>query len=156
MIEADRAAAEEYTREFFEACRYGELEDAQMIYGHPRLRELIDFASLEDPETGNTPAMFAAANGEISILEFLLTTVQIQNLNTKNSNGNSAIHWASLNGHPNCVQLLIDHGAIVTEQNGFGRTPFDEAYANQKMECCEILAREEVRVIKLEDGESDS
>lgn len=32
-------------------------------------------------------------------------------VNEKNDEGNTALHWASLNGHLNAVEYLLKHGA---------------------------------------------
>ena len=151
LTDAEMAAVREYSGEFLDAARYGELEDLQIIYGHDRLRELIDFRGLVDPDSHTTPLMFAAANGHLDCMQFLAEIVGVE-INNKNGSGNTALHWAALNGHVECVHYLIARGADVMAANQFGRTAFDEAIARDKKDCCEILVREEVRLAGVEDN----
>ena len=148
------AAIEEYSSEFLDAARYGELDDLKLMWEHPRLRELIDFKSLVEEETQTSPLMFACANGHLDCVEFLVETVQ-SDINHQNINGNTALHWSALNGHSPCVEFLISKGANVLIENTFQRTPFDEAMTRDKKECCEILVQEEVRLAK-QDSVEDS
>lgn len=145
MTPDDLAALHGYKEEFLEAARYGELTDLELMFGHERLRELIDFPSLVDESSGSSSLMFAAANGHIDCVEFLANQVSVS-INQKNNNGNTALHWASLNGHSDCVQFLISRSADVTASNMFGKTPFDEAMARDHKDCCELLVKEEVRL----------
>ena len=146
MSPEDQAAVNEYISEFFDAARYGELEDLQVMFGHERLRQLIDFPSLIDESTGSSPLMLAAANGHSECVEFLSNTVSVP-VNYKNKNGNTALHWAALNGHSDVVSFLISKSADVMAENIFKKTPFDEAMARDHKECCELLVKEEVRLL---------
>ena len=145
------AAVKEYSHEFMEAARYGELDDMNLIYSHPRLNKLIDFHSLADAETGTSPLMLSAANGCLDCVVFLVETVQVD-VNRANNSGNTALHWASLTGQSECVHYLISKGADVLRENTFGKTPFDEAIARDHKECCEILVKEEVRLNRMAEG----
>jgi Ankyrin repeats (many copies) len=44
-----------------------------------------------------------------------------------NSDGNTALHWASLNGHADAAALLLAAGASASALNSAQRTPVDEA-----------------------------
>ena len=145
MSAAESAAISEYSHEFLEAARYGELDDLNLIFSHPRLKELIDFLGLVDSESGTSPLMFASANGHLDCVQFLCESVGVD-VNQGNLSGNTALHWASLNGHSNCVEYLITRGANVLVENKFHRTPFDEAIERDHKDCCELLVKEEVRL----------
>jgi ankyrin repeat protein len=43
------------------------------------------------------------------------------------ADGNTALHWACLNGHAAVVGVLLGAGASVSALNGASRTPYDEA-----------------------------
>jgi ankyrin repeat protein len=149
------AAIEEYSSEFMDAARYGELDDLKLMWNHERLRQLIDFKSLVEDETQTSPLMLACANGHLDCVEFLVETVQTD-INHQNVNGNCALHWSALNGHSVCVEYLISKGANVLLENSFQRTPFDEAMTRDKKECCEILVEEEVRLAKNDEDSENS
>ena len=47
-----------------------------------------------------------------------------------NNDGNTALHWACLNGHADAVALLLAAGASASALNAAQRTPVDEALQN--------------------------
>lgn len=49
-----------------------------------------------------------------------------------NEAGNTALHWAALNGHLECVKLLVQSGADVTMINRAGHDAVFEAEINDK------------------------
>lgn len=67
-------------------------------------------------------------------------------LNLQNSSGNTALHWAALNGHLEAVKVLVEAGADVTVCNKAGHDAIFEAEANEKTEVVEWLlaSRKEV------------
>jgi hypothetical protein len=154
LSEAELAAIVEYSAEFLEAARYGELDDLMLMCNHQRLRELIDFKTLVDESSGSSALMYAAANGHSDCVEFLLNSVGVA-VNCSNSSGNTALHWAALNGHADCVDRLIKAGADVMALNGFQKTAFDEAIARDQKDCCELLVKEEVRLHQLSEGTAE-
>ena len=77
-------------------------------------------------------------------------------VNHKNNSGNTALHWAALNGHADCVAVLIKSGADVMVANQFQKTAFDEAIARDKKDCCELLVREDVRLAGDADDEIEA
>jgi hypothetical protein len=147
LSQADSDAIAEYSSEFLDAARYGEKGDLELMFSHPRLRELIDFANLVDCESGTSPLMYASANGFLDCVEYLVEVVGVD-INKANVSGNTALHWAALNGNPNVVEYLVSRGVNVMAKNAYGKSPFDEAFARDQKECCEIIAREECRVIR--------
>jgi ankyrin repeat protein len=150
----EEAAVKEYSYEFLEAARYGELDDLNLIFSHPRLKELIRFQSLVEEETGTSALMLASANGHLDCMQFLTESVQVD-VNYSNKSGNTALHWASLNGHSACVEYLISKNANVLAENIFHRTPFDEAIERDQKDCCELLVKEEVRLNNAQEDMQD-
>lgn len=120
--------------------RSGDLESLQEIFStliHPRL-----LTSCVDCETQCTPLHMAAANGHLSVVKYLLELVKEHNpgelpnfVNRQNKIGNTALHWASLNGKLEVVQLLCDDfGADPFVKNAFGHDSIFEAENNGKEE----------------------
>jgi uncharacterized protein len=70
-------------------------------------------------------------------------------INTVNDAGNTALHWAALNGHLECVKYLVQTGADVTIINQAGHDAVFEAEINDKKEVVDWLLGE---VEELEKG----
>lgn len=51
----------------------------------------------------------------------------MQSVDVCNNQGNSALHWACVNGHDEVVRLLMENSAEPSKLNEFERTPVDEA-----------------------------
>lgn len=60
-------------------------------------------------------------------------------LNAVNEAGNTALHWAALNGHLESVKLLVQSGADVTIINRAGHDAVYEAEINDKNEVVDWL-----------------
>ncbi|WP_213156138.1 ankyrin repeat domain-containing protein [Neochlamydia sp. AcF65] len=72
-------------------------------------------------EDGNwTPILWAAANGQIGILELLLQGGSLDQTFVKNRN---ALHWACANGHAGCVNLLLKAGYSTNTKDRRGASP---------------------------------
>lgn len=68
--------------------------------------------------------------------------VQLTLINQQNSAGNTALHWAALNGHLDCVKVLLDAGADPTIKNKAGHDAVYEAEINDKTEVVEWVLTE--------------
>jgi ankyrin repeat protein len=53
-------------------------------------------------------------------------------LSRKNEAGNTALHWASVNGHVQAVKVLVDCGVDVWVKNAAGHLPVFEAERAEK------------------------
>lgn len=80
-------------------------------------------------------------------------------LNLQNKSGNTPLHWASLNGHVEAVELLVSAGADTEVKNHAGRNAGGEAENGEKVEVMEWLSaqrrgegREEAGVVEDGDG----
>ncbi|GKZ32186.1 hypothetical protein AbraIFM66950_001379 [Aspergillus brasiliensis] len=88
----------------------------------------IDTAPQEEGGSGSNLLHYPAANGNLEILTYLLTTLttlpsqdEIKKiLNHRNYSGNTPLHWAALNTHLECVKALVEAGADVDVKNDAG------------------------------------
>lgn len=63
-------------------------------------------------------------------------------LNAQNQSGNTALHWAALNGHLESVKILLEYGADPTITNQKGHDAVYEAELNDKREVVEWVLKE--------------
>jgi hypothetical protein len=82
----------------------------------------------------------------IDVLKLLLEPVSQKTtapasspINAVNEAGNTPLHWAALNGHLECVKLLIQSGADITIFNKAGHDAVFEAEINDKGNVVEWL-----------------
>lgn len=63
-------------------------------------------------------------------------------LNAQNKAGNTALHWAALNGHLEAVKVLLDEGSDPTITNQKGHDAVYEAELNDKNDVVEWVLKE--------------
>lgn len=63
-------------------------------------------------------------------------------INAQNQAGNTALHWAALNGHLEAVKVLLEHGGDPTIMNSRGHDAVYEAELNDKREVVEWVLKE--------------
>lgn len=63
-------------------------------------------------------------------------------LNTQNQAGNTALHWAALNGHLDSVKVLLEEGSDPTITNQRGHDAVYEAELNDKKDVVEWVLKE--------------
>jgi uncharacterized protein len=63
-------------------------------------------------------------------------------LNAQNKAGNTALHWAALNGHLEAVKVLLEEGADPTITNQRGHDAVYEAELNDKKDVVEWVLKE--------------
>lgn len=68
--------------------------------------------------------------------------VMIGILNAQNAAGNTAIHWAALNGHLDAVKVLLEEGSDPTITNQRGHDAVYEAELNDRREVVEWVLKE--------------
>lgn len=112
-------------------ARYGEYEALKAIFESEYAYKLASF----DAQNVSLLHM-TAANGHFDCTNLLLECREVVDkcINIRNTEGNTPLHWAALNGHARVVCLLLEKGADITIKNGIERTPFDEAVAGEKFE----------------------
>ncbi|KAF6734997.1 Ankyrin repeat family A protein 2 [Oryzias melastigma] len=92
--------------------------------------------NLKDEE-GFTPLMWAAAHGQIAVVEFLLQNGADPHLLAKGRE--SALSLACSKGYTDIVKMLIDCGVDVNEYDWNGGTPLLYAVHGNHVRCVEIL-----------------
>jgi len=81
------------------------------------VRTLIDSAGTE---LRRDAFLYACAYGRNTTTEFLLE--KGADLNTHRADGQTALHWAAIGGHPDTIKLLLRHGAPLEVENIYGGT----------------------------------
>ena len=59
---------------------------------------------------GNTPLHFAAENGQIEMVQFIMNNVD--NKNPVNNSGETPLHWAARNGQRNICKIILQEFEI--------------------------------------------
>ncbi|KAJ5343229.1 hypothetical protein MYU51_021317 [Penicillium brevicompactum] len=87
----------------------------------------IDLADESEGGSGSCVLHFPAANGNAEILTTLLQKLSSAEasqraafINHRNNSGNTALHWAALNTHLECVKALVEAGADLDVKNDAG------------------------------------
>ncbi|XP_013881366.1 receptor-interacting serine/threonine-protein kinase 4 [Austrofundulus limnaeus] len=71
---------------------------------------------------GSTPLHLATEKHQKSLAELLLNR-RSTNVNARDEDQYTALHWAAQNGDEAMTRLLLDRGAAINETDGQGRTP---------------------------------
>lgn len=74
-------------------------------------------------QDGHTLAHWAALNGHVVVMEYLLANRSPENEHSDNSYGPKPIHWACVRGHITIINLLLEHDVSVEECDHNGCTP---------------------------------
>ena len=138
--------------EFFLCARYGELSEVRSAvekYGN-----VIGGPSTRD-DNGNTALHFAAANGHVPVVAFLIGRCGAKCVT--NGSGNTPLHWAVLNKQKNVVDILcrsVDD-VDVLQQNDNGKGAVTLAFGAGVTEVTKILL-EHPSAAKLNEAASAS
>ena len=105
---------------FFAACKLGDIETVKTVISE-------DPTKLEElNETGCTPLMLAASEGQEKVLLYLIQQ-GADVYRKKGKTGDTALHFAARSNHIQCGILLVEAGANITLGNKFSGTPLDLA-----------------------------
>ncbi len=89
--------------------------------------DLVDIgASLSIKNLSNQSPLMAASNSE-ALTASLLKRKQELELDSVSDDGNTALHYAAINGNHEVCAMLINSGANTDIKNKQGRTAYDEA-----------------------------
>eukprot|EP00906_Rhabdomonas_costata_P021328 RCo030977 len=83
-----------------------------------------------------------AMNGDAEILEQCLEGKC--NVDSKDQFGMTLLHWASCNGRPSAVKVLLKYGALHDAKNSWGETPAVLAKRKGHTEVLDLLEGREV------------
>ena len=53
----------------------------------------------------------------------------------------TALHWAAFHNNTDVIEVLLKHGALINIEDRFGRTPIDEARAENNEAAVRLLER---------------
>ena len=88
-----------------------------------------------------------------SLCEYLLS--HGANINKKDNNGCTALHYAACENSKEAVELLISHGANINEKDNYGETALHYAASNNSKEIVELLISHGANInAKDKDGET--
>lgn len=122
-------------------ARGGELESIQEFF-KAQEKPTETLKSIKDQYTESTPLHYAAANGHIDVVKFLLelfgddSEAQKELLAVQNDSGNTALHWAALNGNLDIVKLLCEAKADPFIKNESGQ---DVLYAAENFDKEDVI-----------------
>lgn len=119
--------------EMFEAAGSGNLSKVKSLLG--REPQLVDAPGL----AGMRPLMEASLHGHRGVVELLIA--EGANVNGKNANGNTALHFAAPGGHEAIVRTLLAHGADKMAENTDGEKPIDRAAKSGQKRIVVLLMR---------------
>ena len=92
---------------------------------------------------GDTPLHCAALGGQLEVARILLKlNVEV---NSRNNRGSTPLHIASigyLEGNPDVVRLLLDHGADAQTRNGDGNTASMVARGPRQREIVQLISKD--------------
>jgi len=116
------------------ACLSGNLDLVDLLLDQPNIEKIAD---REEPTSSNlTPLMISVKKGHVEIVDALLRSGKVD-VNKRNENGFAAIHLASIEDLPECIQVLVDHGCDINlpSKEATPRTPIEYAIMNGNRDC---------------------
>lgn len=91
---------------------------------------------------GYTRVHRAVVNCNPRKLEKILTETDNDGLNSTVHCGYTPLHLAASSGHEECVRILLEHGADITIEDDFGKTPKKIASLSSKSTIVRLLHNE--------------
>jgi hypothetical protein len=89
------------------------------------LGQIETVRALFDPANSRDAFLYACAYGRNSVVEFLLE--EGVDLTAHRRDGQTALHWAVIGGHPDTVKLLLRHNPPLEAVNTYGGTVMGQA-----------------------------
>jgi uncharacterized protein len=131
-------------------CRYDNVEQV-----HSQLETTKDKQSLILTPHNNLNGLFAVCgNGHAHLLHTFSQYLTTDDLNSQNEQGNTPLHWASLNGHVEVVKMLLELGVNPLIRNHSGLSPATVAEQANHVDIVTLLL-ESYDPLDGDDGDSD-
>jgi ankyrin repeat protein len=121
-------------RDIFGAAEAGDLERVKAL-----LKDTPELAHAADNQ-GTTPLHFAARNGRLEILAFLLS--YRGEVDAKDNEGWTPLHWAAREGHEAVAKCLVDCGAGIQTPGPGGFMPLHVAVFEGSTNVAKMLLKE--------------
>jgi len=108
------------------------------------LEKILNTYKLKDASDENlsTALRRAAGLGNLEDLKYLATKVDINKKDTNPTNYKTALHWAVINKHKDCINFLLDNNAKIDIKDALNKTVLD--YAKDKEEILEIFFQRKI------------
>ncbi len=136
-VGSERASARESvpdplaSEQFFSAVKSGNLGVVKALIQ----RKAVDPNFTLD--RGNTALMYASANGNLSIVKYLVS-LRVA-INARDPNGTTALMWAVYKGRTEVAKFLVSKGADVRLRRDDGDTALDIAKRWKRWDIAEVL-----------------
>jgi hypothetical protein len=95
---------------------------------------VLTFPSSTIPKSDRTYLMACARRGRYECCRLLLSLDSASSVNLQNSQGYTALHYASYEGHADVAFLLLAAGADVQIKNVHGETPYETAISGKRVD----------------------
>lgn len=92
----------------------------------------------------HTPFCVAVIKGFITIAELMLQD-EMSDINFRDYEGDTPLHWAVLLDNAPMVQFLLDNGADISQSNNSGNNAVMIACINQRVEILRLLLNPLIR-----------
>ena len=108
-----------------DSARAGDVADAADI--EQILDDNINFVNVQN-DFGQSMLHYACANGNILIVDLLLKDKYRNkvDMNIRNKEGNTPLHWAAMNNQKEIIVKLLDAGCDTSVKNSSGHTALQE------------------------------
>ena len=129
------------------ACAEGTFDTVKML-----VRAGAKVRATDDE--GVTCLHYAARRGHTEAVRYLVCLPEVD-VNHRDADNNTALHFAVVNANTYAVQVLIDAGADINTQNNGGRSPLHSACASRALDVVEMLVEAGAGVrAKSDDGDT--
>jgi len=93
---------------------------------------------------GTIPLIILAVNkGDIDIVSLFLEKAEnVEQVNIKNSFGQTPLHWAVMENNVGIVKLLLEKGGDISIKDKYGKIPLDYVLGNNNKEIINLLMPE--------------
>ncbi|CAH1784039.1 unnamed protein product [Owenia fusiformis] len=92
-------------------------------------------------KAGRTPLHASTYDPDTKTLGALLQIMSIDDINQKDNEGMTGLHWAAFHNRPEHLQLLLQRGADITSVDIDGKNALHWAAQNGSIACCSYIAK---------------